>query len=243
VFEHFKSHAPRLAALVVAKRAGSEKIAKADGPTDSEIDEAMGWDAFVDGVEGHLADAYLEAETVSADVSGMDASFALTSDAAVAYAEKRAAEMVGMRNEDGALVPNPNPKWSIPKTVREDVRDAIKFGMANGMSERDISRSIESETFWNWRADTIARTEVAIALNSGASAVYRDAGVEKVEIADGDGCLEDGHDDEQDGVNGQVWAIEKFEEFPIGHPNCRRDGIPIVVTDVNAEGDAVDEES
>ena len=55
---------------------------------------------------------------------------------------------------------------------------------------------------------------------------YRGAGVNTVTIMDGPGCLEDGHDDEQPGVDGEVWSVQKWQEFPVGHPYCVRDGFP-----------------
>jgi len=222
VMEHFRSRAPHVASVVAKHYHPTMKIAK-DDPPDQEIDDSMAWNVFAENVTGPLADAYLDAETLAEGETQLEGSFALTSEQAVKYAQGRAAELVGMRRLDsGELVPNPRAKWSVPQTTRDRLRAEIQDALKAGLTETELRKRIESDEIWNWRADMIARTEVALALNSGSTDVYKAAGVEQVIVIDGPGCLEDGHDDSEDGVDGEVWPVDKSYEYPLGHPNCRR---------------------
>jgi hypothetical protein len=59
-------------------------------------------------------------------------------------------------------------------------------------------------------------------MNVGAILSYREAGLEKVEVLDGDGddiCAE---------ADGQIWTLEQAEANPLGHPGCTRSFAPIV---------------
>jgi len=232
---HFKAIAPEVARVVTAhyreekpKTEGKILVTwKAAGPTDEAVNSAMEWEKFLESIRPVLFDAYLEGETLAADVSGAEVAYGLTDRQATEYAAQRAAELVGKRIlADGSVVDNPNARWSISQTVRDRLRQTITKAFEEGWSEADLQKEIESPRFWSWRSDMIARTEVGTALNRGTVQAYREGGVETVIIHDGPGCLEDGHDDSQDGVDGEEWPIEKFDEYPLGHPNCRRDAVP-----------------
>lgn len=228
---HFESVAETVARLVAGSYAPrTEKLRKeGDGPTDDQVDAAMRWDVFVDAVRPTLKEAYLEGETLAEDVSGAEVAFGLTDEQATAYAEERAAELVGKRVlEDGTVIDNPNARWSIPGSVRDRLRETVTKAFDEGWTQKELQQEIESPTFWTWRSDMIARTEVATALNRGTAQVYKDAGVETVKIVDGPGCLADGHDDDLPGVSGEIWTLDEFEENPVGHPNCRRDAVPVL---------------
>jgi hypothetical protein len=228
--DHFKSVAPAVAQLLMLHYVGPPAIkamSKVEGPPDDQIDAAMKWDAFFDAVRPTLAESFLEGETLAADASGAEIAFGLTDEQATAYAEARAAEMVGKRLlEDGSLVDNPNAKWSISQTERDRLKATIAKAFEEGWTEQQLQEEIESPAFWSWRSDTIARTEVALALNKGTVQTYRDANVATVTLVDGPGCLLDGHDDSVEGVDGDVVTVEEFDQYPLGHPNCRRDAIP-----------------
>jgi SPP1 gp7 family putative phage head morphogenesis protein len=113
---------------------------------------------------------------------------------------------------------------NIAGTTKEQVKGWIKAGTEQGLSPAQIAKQIrESGTdISKSRATTIARTETAVAYSGGAILAYRDAGVEKVEVLDGD------DDEECAEANGQVWTLDKAEENPIGHPNCTRAFSPVV---------------
>ena len=73
-----------------------------------------------------------------------------------------------------------------------------------------------------YRSVLIARTETATAMNLGATHAYEDAGVEKVEVLDGDG------DEICASVNGTTQTLEWARSNPIGHPGCTRAFAPVV---------------
>jgi uncharacterized protein with gpF-like domain len=89
--------------------------------------------------------------------------------AAVKLAQDQAARLVGMRYDDaGALVENPNPKWSITASTRDMLHDLISDGVAQNQSADEIAdRIVTSTGFSAGRAQTIAVTEVSTADNAG----------------------------------------------------------------------------
>ena len=170
-----------------------------------------------------------------------------TPESALDFAQRRAAELVGMRRlADGSLVTNPNPEFAITESLRESIRLKVAAAIEQGLSPQELTTSL-SEAFDRPRAETIARTETGFAYNDGTAAVYEEAGQEHVEILDGDGCLPKGHDDtaprpsgavgvveEQAQANGQVWTVAQFRQYPLGHPNCVRAGVPYQATQAQA---------
>jgi hypothetical protein len=110
----------------------------------------------------------------------------------------------------------------------KDIADTTKADLTRlleGIYDRDkipgtdeIRREIQKagiETS-KYRAERIARSELAIATNAGTTASYREAGIEKVTVLDGD------DDEDCSSVDGTVQTIEWAEENPIAHPNCVR---------------------
>lgn len=225
VADHFRKRTPAIVTLAVnAFRA----LQKSDDGLDG-LDEALQINVLVEEVKVPLKATYLDGEILAADASGVEIAYGLTSEQATAYAEERAAELVGKRRlPDGTVVDSPNPRIAINDTLRNDLHDAITKALQEGQTEAQLKDLIEAETGWTYRADRIARTEVAFALNRGAADTYAGAGVNTVTIMDGPGCLEDGHDDNEEGVDGEVWSVAKFMAFPIGHPYCVRDARPNV---------------
>ncbi len=239
VREHFESVAGdvakvALADFAVAKGAAPGQDAQVAaflkaGISGDDLDEALKLDAFVDVVKPTLAESFLEGETLASGASGIEIAFGLTDIQATTYAAARSAELVGKRVlPDGTVVDNPNPKWAISESLRDSLNLTITKAFSDGWTEDELREAIESPRFWTWRADMIARTEVAVALNKGTVEAYAGVGVEKVKIYDGPGCLMDGHDDSQAGVNGTIVTLDEFDENPIGHPNCRRDASPVI---------------
>jgi len=229
--EHFKDRAHDLAIYIASlyQQGTEEKVTKANKPDDAEMDRIMRWDVLAEALKGPLAEAYLDGETLAADAGGIEIQFGLTDEAATEYAEKRGAELLGMRVlEDGSIVPNPNARWNVSDTVRDQVKNTLTRGLEEGWTLEQVRDAVEGGPIWESRADVIARTEVGFALNRGTVDTYRGAGIEKVSVLDGPGCLKEGHDDMKAGVNGQRWSVEDAEEYPLGHPNCRRDFAPVM---------------
>lgn len=180
-----------------------------------------------------------------AELGASDATGALgitlgeTPEAAALFAQERAAELVGMKWVDGELVINPNPRWAITETIRQDLQNKVTQSIQGGWSTDKLAAEIR-DMMGSARAKTIARTETAFAYSEGAAQGYEEAGLEFVEILDGVGCLPDGHKagapkalPGKPGViqydreaNGQVWTVAQFRAHKIGHPNCVRAAVP-----------------
>jgi hypothetical protein len=107
---------------------------------------------------------------------------------------------------------------NVPETTRDSIRGWVKAGTQLGWSPEQIARRIreDGEVISKSRATTIARTESAVAYQGGTVLAYRDAGVEKVRVLDGD------EDAECAEADGQVWTLDEAEANPIAHPNCTR---------------------
>ncbi len=238
---HFRKNAPALAKEVadwyhdhLPQGQKADKARRA-GPDDEALFRAMDWRGFAETVRPILLDAFLEGEVLASDAlpvrkaGTVDIVFGMTDEAANEYAADRAAELVGMRRlPDGSLVRNPNPRWSVAQTTRDKVRATIRQAFEELWDERRLAAELVRDEIWDWRADMIARTETAFAMNSGTAASYKQAGVEEVKVLDGRGCLQEGHDDTRKGVNGEIWTLEESQEYPLGHPNCTRDFAPVV---------------
>lgn len=112
----------------------------------------------------------------------------------------------------------------ISETTRDRVRDVVAKGIADGLSAAELGDRLEqaSGLFDELRAETIARTETATVLNEAAVAQYREFGVDRVLVYDGD------DDDACATADGQTWTVEEAEANPIAHPNCTRGFSPLV---------------
>lgn len=142
--------------------------------------------------------------------------------AALAWARTRAAEMVGMKRlPDGRLIAHPDPKWSILPATRKGLKSLIAEHLDEGHSWNDIEDGIAampgfSGVFGSYRAEMIARTEVAFAANAGTVACFTEHGVDKVRVKDNHDCPL--CKPVADTVQTIAWA----QANPLGHPNCIR---------------------
>lgn len=108
------------------------------------------------------------------------------------YARTRSAEMVGMRrDENGALVGNPDARWVISETTRREIRSAVEKALAGELKDESgrplpvrkaIQQSLDTKQgpFSEMRADMIARTEIAHARSFGHFEAWKRAGVKAV---------------------------------------------------------------
>lgn len=112
----------------------------------------------------------------------------------------------------------------ISETTRDRVRDVVAKGIADGLSAAELGDRLEAASglFDELRAETIARTETATVLNEAAVAQYREFGVDRVLVYDGD------EDEACASADGQTWTVEQAEANPIAHPNCTRGFSPLV---------------
>lgn len=134
------------------------------------------------------------------------------------FVQKRLTNYIGDRIEQ------------LDETTKEDVKDLIRnvLDAAEDSTVGELGDKIAElvqekfDGYADWRADRIARTETAIAYNYGNVFGYRQAGVEKVEVSDGD------DDEECAAADGQIWTLEEALAKPLAHPNCERDFSPVL---------------
>jgi hypothetical protein len=95
------------------------------------------------------------------------------------WAGDRAAELVGMRRlDDGSIVENPNAKWAITDTTRDDLRRIISNGFTKETPMPDLIKQIgDAGAFSDSRAEMIAQTEVAFAQVHANYDVWKASGV------------------------------------------------------------------
>lgn len=117
-------------------------------------------------------------------------------------------------------------------TTREIVTDELHRALEDGEADTvqalagRLSAAVdESAAFSPSRSLMIARTETAIAYNTGALASYRQGDFDTVDVSDGDG------DDECEEADGEVWSLDDALANPIAHPNCTRSFAPHVDDD------------
>lgn len=110
----------------------------------------------------------------------------------------------------------------INDTTRQAVIEAIREGFALSLTVNEIADRIEAlPAFDDARAEMVARTESGYAYNFAAVSSYREYGVEKVEVIDGD------EDEPCAAANGSIWTLDEANDNPLEHPNCTRDFAPV----------------
>jgi len=122
---------------------------------------------------------YEEALTQAALDIGFKIDIAAASEDALKWAETHGAELVGMTKDGaGGWIENPNPKWSITKTTREELRRTVLSAIEEGKTNQQVGEEImNSQAFDSNRADMIARTEIVIAHTEGNIQSWKDSDV------------------------------------------------------------------
>lgn len=138
------------------------------------------------------------------------------------WADDRAAEMVGMKwDADGALIQNPNPKWAITDSTRNQIQTIITdvFSEEAPTMEAIAARIQQAGTFSDSRAKMIAKTEVISAEVNGNLEAWKGSGiVTKVQV-----LLSNDHDDDDecdDWADGGPYSITLIPFFFPFHPRC-----------------------
>lgn len=146
---------------------------------------------------------------------------------AIHYARARAAEMAGMRLlPNGNLIVNPNPKWSLSDTTRDKLRELVdryldQTGDVQAAAPRDLKAAIAAmpefaALFGEYRAEMIARSELAMANNSGNLDAMQSSDIPMVYVLDNPTCKICGP------VAGTTQTLEWARDNLIGHPHCIR---------------------
>jgi hypothetical protein len=151
---------------------------------------------------------------------------------AIAYADNRAAEMVGMKWVDGELVENPDARWRIDETTRRKVNELVTTATEEGWAADKLATALqEHSVFGEARATMIARTECAWADVEGNLAAYHESGM----VGGKRSVLgtNENHG-EWDIANAKAGVIGLDEAFPSGHqappyhPYCICDLLPVL---------------
>lgn len=142
----------------------------------------------------------------------------------LAYAEDRAAEMVGKKWVSGELVDNPNAEWAITDTTRDTLKDLIKQALKDGTSTASLKAQIQdSAAFSASRAANIADTELTAAFMAANKSGWAASGLDLEKRS----LLSDDHDeaDECDDNANDGWIdydtnYSSGDDGPAYHNRC-----------------------
>lgn len=159
---------------------------------DASAPKTVQADLFLDGltIDWQALIAILAPEFVAAGKVGVDdlienlglegmISWDIVAPDVQAFADRRAAELVGMhRTADGLYVPSKVPGIAITNSTRDMLRRTVREAIENGSTAAEIQTAIiDNYAFSPARALAIARTETAFARNHGGLAAARASGV------------------------------------------------------------------
>lgn len=140
--------------------------------------------------------------------------------AASDWALSRAAELVGKRRlANGTLIENPDARWAISETTRDDIQELVTNAFLEKSSLKTLATQIQDAgAFSKSRAKTIARTEGKRAQTEGNMTGWRMSGVvSKVEL-----LLSNDHDKDDEcneAEEGGPYDLDDAPDVPL-HPNC-----------------------
>lgn len=139
------------------------------------------------------------------------------------------------------LANRPDGIQSVAGRVKSDVLEQVREGVEHGLTFRQIAeggtfksatqgaeevtvKGIKGvyEEYTTWQAERIARTEAGVTFNRASAALMKEAGLESVDVIDGD------DDEECAEWNGSRKSLADYEAEPLGHPNCTRIGLPVI---------------
>lgn len=143
------------------------------------------FDALPEALRGQLEASALSGVTsASLDINADESLIASSNEAAVAFAENRASELIGMHYVDGVLEPQTNPKWAITESTREDLRTIITraFESDEAPIENIQTQIEEAASFSEYRAEMVARTEISRAQVHGVMECWEQSGLVKTYV-------------------------------------------------------------
>ena len=220
---------------------GNDKRAKSIAD-DADLDflETLGGftrELYVD-VASQGAGAALRSVAGEASISGddLDALLDQADLKAVAWAEERAAAMVGKRMVDGVLVDNPRPGWSITDSTRSKIQSKVTQALNEGWTREDLASALAEGPFSADSADMIAQTELKLARGESTRIGWKTSGVVKGKrsLLSADHDVEDECDD-----NADEDVVELDEAYPSGdmgipfHPRCNCSEVAVLADEYN----------
>lgn len=188
--------------------------------------EGIAWYELISQIEKPLVDAAESGVTIGLQQVQVTDNVAIgrSQKLARAWAEDRAAEMVGMKWVDGELVANPNAEYAITESTRNEIRASIEKAFADETPMRDLGDWVQkSGAFSRARAELISKTEVQNAQAAGNLDAWLATNVVETAAwllsADHHCC------DDCD-LNAEAGPVKVGQAFPSGHkrpgahPNC-----------------------
>jgi len=156
--------------------------------------------------------------------SAGDAAMGAANQDAYNYAVERSAEIVGMKWVSGELVENPQAKFSVAQTTRDEIRKIIVQALQDGLTPAEVEKQIRGAlAFSAARGEMIARTDLAAAHVQGALAAAKRSGAVKSKYS----MSRSAHDiDDECDANADAGQVDLDKPFPSGHsgppyhPNC-----------------------
>lgn len=115
---------------------------------------------------------------IKLDEASIEAMLSLVNEKAVDFARQRAAELVGKQIRNGMVVDNPNPAFTVTESTRAMIRDSVTQAIEEGWSNDRLAEVLQDNyAFSELRAESIARTETAIADIEGNVIAYEESGL------------------------------------------------------------------
>lgn len=214
----------------------ARSFTKTDIPSDKKKEIALAaylaisWDDLIDNIEVDLkaaaqAGAIEGLMQLNAKENGL---FSSADNISSVYAKNRAVEIIGKKYDDSKIVDNPDAKFVIAKTTKDDLEDIVEKATKDEVSIEELeNRILAAGTFSDLRSQLISKTETAMAQVKGHTSVWAEypQTLSKVAIK-----LSDDHDvydicDELS-ENGP-YEISNMPLIP-AHPNCACSVIGIV---------------
>jgi SPP1 gp7 family putative phage head morphogenesis protein len=227
VHTFFKVQVARVAAQVT-------KIAKAD--ESDEVDAgakarakkaviSIDWDELIPKVQPILEEIAAQGASDALDQVGVDDDEDIYGAQVAAWAQDRAAEMVGMKWVDGELVENPNAEWVISDSTRDMIQGMVSGSIDDGATMDELSDQLQDAfAFSEERATMIARTETRMADMGGQMEAYQASGVvqgTEWSTANDDLVSDICQGNADAGIVPLGDAYPSGDTAPPGHPNCR----------------------
>ncbi|AEV24614.1 phage putative head morphogenesis protein, SPP1 gp7 family [Azospira oryzae PS] len=240
-----KAQAPKIAAQL-ADLMGLEKSDQGGGVREKarhivESIDFADWEDLIDIAEPFLATMAVSGGAEALTQIGIEADDIddLMRERAEAWAQDRAAEMVGMRRVGDDLVPNPGAHWRIDEGTRDMLRGLTEQALEEGWSVQEMASQIEdANAFSEARAEMIARTELAKADVAGSMEGYRASGVVQGKrwiTAEDDLVSDECKACGDAGVIGIDDVFPSGEDAPPNHPNCRCAVVPVLDDEDDAQ--------
>lgn len=137
------------------------------------------------------------------------------------FARQQAASLVGKRlGKDGTIIDNPNAKYKISNTTRNDIRSAIRTSLSLGENQEQAVDRLRNTVKNAKRAELIAQTEAVNAYQGGLLEFGKKSGAtgkESQALNTSDRCA----DYDREGVVPLNYLYGGLYLGPSYHPRCR----------------------